>query len=100
MDKKKIIKCFMVILFVLYIFLFFASESGYYEYNVRKRTLMTNEKIKEFEEDIKNNENIDLENYLESTHKIYKNKLTNTCSSVSENVNLYVLSKLKEVSDR
>ena len=87
MNKNKIIKDIFIILLVLYIF--FASESGYYEYHVRKRTVLTSEKIKEFENDVKNNKNLDITDYLESTEKSYKNKLTNTCFNTSKKINIY-----------
>lgn len=89
MNKNKIIKDIFIILLVLYIFIFFASESGYYEYHVRKRTVLTSEKIKEFENDVKNNKNLDITDYLESTEKNYKNKLTSTCFNTSKKINTY-----------
>lgn len=97
MDKFKIFKIIVTTLFLVYLFLFFASESGYYEYNVRKQTVLTSEKIKEFEQDVKENKNVDLNKYLESTKKEYKNNLTNTCTNISTKVNYYFKTGVESV---
>ena len=43
----------------------------------------------EFENDVKNNKNLDITDYLESTEKSYKNKLTSTCFNTSKKINTY-----------
>lgn len=51
------------ILFLIFISLTIALESGYYESKTAKKAMMTQESIKQFEEDIKNNKPIDLKKY-------------------------------------
>ena len=63
------------------------ASTGYYEYTMRERTIITNEKIKEFEEDIKNNENIDIKDYFEKEEIDYSNKITNLVYNISDNSN-------------
>ena len=52
---------------------------------MQKRTILTNEKIKEFEIDVKNNENIDIKNYLDYEEIDYSNKISNIMYSISDN---------------
>ena len=85
--KKKSNLFFKVLslLFFVFIALYIALESGYYETKIEKEVSLTNEKIKAFEEDVKNNEIINLDSYLEKKEVDYSNsvsrfgnKLTNT----------------------
>ena len=63
------------------------SNSGYYEYHLQERTILTNQKIKEFENDVRNNEDIDIKNYLAYEEVDYTNKLTNLVYDISNNGN-------------
>lgn len=63
------------------------SESGYYEYTMQQRSVITNEKIKEFEQDIKNNKEIDLIKYLSDDDINYSNKITTFVYNISDNSN-------------
>jgi len=85
--NKKIIKLIIVITIVVFIVSYLVSESGYYEYTMQQRSIITNEKIKEFEEDVKNNENIDLKEYLEREQVDYTNKFTTLVYNISDNSN-------------
>ena len=50
---------------------------------MQEKTILTNEKIKEFELDVKNNENIDIKDYLDNEEVDYTNKLTNLVYNAS-----------------
>ena len=51
---KSIIKLLLIIICIIFISSHLIANSGYYEHNIKQKTIITNEKIKEFEEDIKN----------------------------------------------
>lgn len=80
--KKK--KTLIIIVLLIFICCYYVANSGYYEYHLQERTILTNEKIKEFEEDVKNNNNIDVKNYLENEEKDYTNNLTNIVYTISD----------------
>ena len=86
MDKK-IIKLIISIIVIIFVASYIISSSGYYEYTMKQRTVITNEKIKEFENDIKNNENIDLKEYLDKQEIDYSNKFTTLVYNISDNSN-------------
>lgn len=83
--NKNIIKLFIFTIILIFIISYLVSSTGYYEYQMQERTILTNEKIKEFEQDIKDNKNIDIEQYFISEEIDYSNKLTNLVYNISTN---------------
>ncbi len=96
MDKK-IFKLIVIVIVIVFIASYFVSESGYYEYTMQQQTIITNEKIKEFEEDVKNNENIDIKEYLKKEQIDYSNKFTTLIYNISDNSNKLVRKAIKYV---
>ena len=93
---KKIFNTIVFSLFILFISLFFASNTGYYEYQNNKKKTITEEKMKEFEEDLKNGKKIVISNYLNSDYKNYDNKVTkfgNLLSEIIDNEMMNILEK-------
>ena len=85
--NKTLIKFLIIIIIISFIASYIIASSGYYEYTIQQKTIITNEKIKEFEKDIKNNENIDLKNYLEEETNDYSNKITTLVYNISDSSN-------------
>ena len=52
--SKTLTKLFILAISFIFLASYLIASSGYYEYTMQQRTIITNEKIKEFEEDIKN----------------------------------------------
>lgn len=96
MDKK-ILKLISIIIVFIFSVSYMIAESGYYEYTMQKRTIITNEKIKEFEEDIKNNQEIDLKNYLDKEEIDYSNKITTLVYNISDNSNKLARKTIKYI---
>ena len=83
MLKNKFVKFILIIIIIIFISSYYISNSGYYEYHMQQRTILTNEKIIEFEKDVKNGTNIDLKTYLENDNIDYSNKLSNLLYELS-----------------
>ncbi len=66
----------LTILFIVFLIIYFAKEKGYYEYKVHNKAILTNESIKRFEEDVENNKDVSINDYLVSNYKDYSNTLT------------------------
>ena len=62
--NKNIFLKILSILFFIYLSLYLMDNLGYYNISTKK-TILTSEKIKQFENDIKNGQSIDLVNYVE-----------------------------------
>lgn len=77
-EKKKsnIFSKIMIILFILFLICYILSISGYYENKMHLKTTFTEEKMNEFENDVKNGVEIDLNTYIDTAEKNYSNKFT------------------------
>ena len=84
MKKDKLFKSIIMLILIIYISCYYVASSGYYEYHMQEKTILTNEKIKEFEHDVKNNENIDIKNYLDYEEIDYTNRLSNLMYNLSD----------------
>ena len=71
----------LIVLFIMYVALFIASQTGYYDKRVRDKTVMTDEQIKKFEEDIANNKTVDISSYLPQSPD-YSNFLTKSANKM------------------
>ena len=56
------------ILFIIFLINYYQVESGNYENEINKKTILTEEKIHEFEEDVKNGNFIDIKDYTETPY--------------------------------
>ena len=77
----------LIVLFTIFIYIFISSTSGYYEYSNNNKTVFTEEKIQEFEKDIAEGKNININNYLKNESKDYRNNITNLGEDLSEFIN-------------
>ena len=85
--NKNIIRLIIIIIVIIFISSYIIASTGYYEYTMRERTIITNEKIKEFEEDIRNNKDVDIKDYYDNKELDYSNKITTLVYNVSDNSN-------------
>lgn len=84
--RTKVFRSTVVILFAIFLTMFVSNKYGYYEYKKQEQVTLTAEQIKQFEEDIKNGKNIDLENYLEKTNKNYQTKFSQLGLNLSNSI--------------
>lgn len=70
-------------LLIIYIGYSLALESGYYQTKVSQKTVLTEEKIEEFENDVKNGEEIDIKKYTVSDYKDYSSPISKTGQTIS-----------------
>ena len=99
MDKKKvkIAKYIFVSLFFAFIISYVIEKSGYYEYNLQNKVIMTNEAMAQFEKDLADGKDVSKENYVVSTTKDYTSTLTRTTNKVSIKVNQFLKSGIEGV---
>ena len=104
MNKNNFFRIVFLTLVFLYIGLYFASNAGYIDYQSRNKTILTEEQIKKFENDVKENKPIDIENYITDKEEEYDNnisklslKVSHTIGETFENILNYVFGKLENV---
>lgn len=74
--KKNYTLITIILFFIFFIALYSSQVSGYYEYGQYKKTAITNEAIKKYEEDLKQGKEVNPENYISSKYKDYSNGLS------------------------
>lgn len=89
-EKKKVYnKIFMKIFFCFFfafLTIYISGESGYYEFELHKKSVLTNEKMKEFESDVAAGKNVNIKDYMEEKEVNYSNNLSKLGLYLSENV--------------
>lgn len=83
---NNIFKFVIVIILFVFFAMFFSSSSGYYEYELNKKTNLTNDAIIKFEQDIKDGKEIDINNYLVEENKDYSNSFSNAGLKLSNKI--------------
>ena len=84
---EKFYKLILIFVIGIFLLLFFSSSNGYYEYELNKKTNLTQDAILRFEEDIKNGKEIDINEYVVNDNKDYSNKFTKSGLKLSTNIN-------------
>lgn len=79
--KKNLFLNILGILFVIYVALFVMDSLGYYNI-AAKNKVITEEKLQQFEDDVKNGKEIDLKEYVRDTTN-YKNTYSNIGYNIS-----------------
>ena len=93
--KNKTFNYILLILFLMFLGLYFSSNAGIIDYQAKHKNELTEEKIKEFEDDVKNNKEIDIKNYINTTDKKYDNVISDTTLKVSNKIGEVVDGTLK-----
>lgn len=96
MNYKKIFNCTIFCLFVIFLSIYGASKSGYYEYENKKEAEFTEESMKKFEKDIAEGKNVNIKDYLKTDTKNYNNKITNLGNTLSNVVSDGIVSGLEK----
>lgn len=86
MKKNKIFRFIFTMCFMSYLTFYIAGQKGYYEYRAKKKMTYTKEQIEQFEKDVKEGKNIDIQEYLNNTDKDYQNKISKATLSISESI--------------
>lgn len=100
MNKKNNSKLFwypFIILLLIFIALTIALESGYYETKISQKVTLTAEKIAEFENDVKNGEQIDIKDYLDSEYVDYSSKTSDLGVKISQNIEKFMTKGIANV---
>ena len=69
---KKVFKIILLIGILVFIFLYFSYKNGYYIKRNKDDSILTEEKIKEYENDLKNGVDVSKKNYI-TVHDNYDN---------------------------
>ncbi len=79
-------KVLLLAIVIIFLVMFFTSSSGYYEYELNKKATLTQEAIDEFEKDIEEGKEIDINDYLVEDKKDYSNTFSNIGLEISNKI--------------
>ena len=94
--KNNWFKYIFMMFFFSFSVIYFSYITGYYEYQNHKKTSLTEEQIKKFEEDVANGKEIDLNTYLVIENMNYNNKLSKITSELSNGISNIVESGVEK----
>ncbi len=99
--RKKIHPVLKILLafFIVFIALYIASFSGYYEGRIRNKVIVTENNIKDFEDKIANGEEINLDSYLENDNIDYSNKVSKLGDNLTSSIEIFVTKSSKVITD-
>ena len=84
--KKNWFLRLLTILFIIFIRLYIASISGYYEASLGNKVALTDEAIKRFEQDVIEGKTVDVEDYILEERVDYSNTFTDAGDKLTESV--------------
>ena len=76
MTKTNLARLIVLILLFLFFVLYFMQASGYNEYTRNRENMLTEEQIKEYEEDIEEGKDVTIKDYLNKDKVNYDNKVS------------------------
>lgn len=98
--KKDFFRIIGMTLLFLFFGLYLASQNGYIDYQARNQMVLTKEQIEKFEEDVKNQRPIDIENYVIREEELYDNQLSRVSLKISNMIGESVQNVLNFVFGR
>jgi len=90
----KILRKIIFILFIFYLINFFVVESGFYKSETTKKTILTEEKIAEFENDVKNGTFVDIKDYTEEEYVDTSNKIDDIGYEIGQGIHEIINNKV------
>lgn len=100
--KKKKPNWFMRILgvlFLLYISISIAMETGYYEAKLNEKTMLTEESIKKFEQDVREGKQVDINDYVVEKNRDFSNGATKVGVFLSSIIQDFMSEGLTKMAD-
>ncbi len=82
---KQLIKILFIIILLFYLVLYFSYRNGYYLDKNKEKALLTDEKIKEYEEDLKTGVDVSKKDYVVIENS-YDNSYTRFSLSISRRI--------------
>ena len=96
---NKSIKYGLIIIIFAYLGLYFSYKSGYYVNKNTKKMILTEEKIKEYEQELKKGVDVTKKEYIEEENN-YDNKYTNFTLKISKKIENGFIKIIKYIFNR
>ena len=80
----------LLIFFLVFLAYYIAYSSGYYEVKLSKRSIITQERLEEFENDVKNNKEIDIKNYTNKDDVDYSSMMSKIGNTLANGIDSFM----------
>ena len=77
-------------LFLIFLAYYIAFASGYYEAKVTRKATITQEKLEEFEEDVKDGKDIDIKDYVNNDNVDYSSPMSKLGTKIASGVDSFM----------
>lgn len=94
--KERLFKSFFTILFICFLGIYI-SNNEYSEYEKHKKVELTNKEIQKFEEDVKSNKNIDINDYIGDINEDYSNGISKISVKFSNITSKYIKRGINDI---
>lgn len=84
--KNNFVRIMALTVFLIFLALYYSSNAGLIDYQAKNKTILTEEQIKMFEEDVKNNVEIDLKKYVDDKEEQYDNNISKITMNLSKTI--------------
>lgn len=84
--QNNFVRIMALTVFLIFLALYYSSNAGLIDYQAKNKTVLTEEQIKLFEEDVKNNVEIDLKKYIDDKEEKYDNNISKTTLKLSNTI--------------
>lgn len=99
-NKKKknyIFTIIITLLFITFISLYFSQINGYYEYTQYNKKTITEDAMKQFEKDVAEGKDIQIEDYLKDVYKDYSNGMSSLGLKTSATIENFMTKGIKRI---
>ncbi len=97
--KKNLPLKVLGLLFIVFMALYIASTSGYYESKIRDKVVLTEEGIKEFERRVQNGEDVDISAFLNQKRPDYSSYMSTLGDNLTSGIEVLVYDGARFVKD-
>lgn len=87
----------MILFFIIFLINYYQVQSGNYVSEENKRTILTEEKIREFESDVKSGNFVDIKDYTEHDYVDVSNSITDLGYEIGESVDDFINNKVVRI---
>lgn len=94
---NKLLKLIILLILIVFLASYFTIQTGYYDYKLQRKTALTEEQIKKFEQDVKEGKDVDISDYTVNDKVDYSNNLTDSVYKVSVSTNKALKKSIESV---
>lgn len=94
---NRILKIIILTNFIIFSALYISQSVGYFDYKNSKKVALTSKQIRQFEKDVSEGKDVDINNYIEANQTNYQNKISKVGLSISQTTEKIIQKIITEI---